>query len=86
MKTTSITPAQQKVLDNLKAGMELKMEHTKYLDGEDFYCFGGFAGQRRGVPVRTILAMAEKGLIKEASRRESRYSSITSIIVYQIAE
>jgi hypothetical protein len=85
MTTTKITPAQQKVLDRLKAGGYLSIEHTKIGSTELYEC-GRFAGERRGVPAKTILSLVEKGLIKEASRKESYASKSTDIVVYQLNE
>lgn len=81
---TKVTPAQQKVIDGLKAGRHLSLHHTKYSNGTDLYDAGGFSGERRGIPAKTILALVEKGLICESSR--DKWSSITSSIVYQLCE
>ena len=80
---TKITAAQQKVIDGLKAGKHLSMQHTKYGDGSELFNAGGFAGERRSVPAKTILSLIDKGLIKETSREKT--SSITFRVVYQLA-
>ncbi len=86
MATTKITATQQNVIDGLKEGKRLTVQYTAYVDGSYFYHLGGFDGERRGINVKTILAMVEKGLIVEKERYESDMSSATAVIVYQLPE